>query len=73
MTSKEIQKYTESNDKPRSIVQNINRSILSRIHRAGFLHINNKKFVYFDNDNKSYQIKPNIITKEQYDKGIGNS
>ncbi len=73
LTSREIQEYADSNDKPRSIVQNINRSILSRLHRAKFTHINNKKFVYFDDDKKSYQIKPNIITQKQYDKAIGSS
>ncbi len=73
MTSKEIQKYAESNDSPRSIVQNINRSILTRLRLAGFVHITNKKFVYFDDENKSYNIKPKITTKEQYDKAIGIS
>jgi len=73
MTSKEIQEYAESNDTPRSIIQNINRSILSRLHLADFSHINNKKFVYFDDDNKSYQIKPKIITQEQYEKAISTS
>lgn len=65
MTSREIQEYAESNDKPRSIVQNINRSILSRLRLAGFSHINSK-VVYFDGKNKSYNIKPKIITGEQY-------
>ena len=72
MTSKEIQEYAQSNDTPRSIVQNINRSILSRLHLAGFSHIDNTKFVYFHNDNKSYNIKPKIIPQEEYDKAIGN-
>ena len=73
MTSKEIQRYAESKDKARSIVHNINRSILSRLRLAGFSHINNKKFVYFDDEKKSYNIKPKIITQEQYNKAIDDS
>jgi hypothetical protein len=73
LTSREIREYADSNDKPRSIVHNINRSILSRLHCADFSHISNKKFVYFDDDKKSYQIKPKIITQEEYDKAIGIS
>jgi len=66
MTSEEVQKYAESNDKARSIVHNINRSILSRLKKAEFSDINCKKFVYYDDTAHSYQIKFPIITHEQY-------
>ena len=66
MTSEEVQKYAESNDKARSIVHNINRSILTRLKKAEFSDINCKKFVYYDDTAHSYQIKPPIITERQY-------
>lgn len=66
MTSDEVQKYAESNDKARSIVHNINRSILSRLKKAEFSGIDCKKFVYYDDTAHSYQIKFPIITHEQY-------
>lgn len=66
LTSREIKEYSVSNDSPRSIVQNINKSILSRLHKAEFLYINCKKFVYYDDTAKSYQSRFLIITHEQY-------
>lgn len=72
MTSREIQEYAGSKDKPRSIVKNINSSILSRLHMVEFTHINCKKFVYYNDDNKSYQIRPLIVTLEKYKEVTGD-
>lgn len=66
MTPEEIQKYAESSDKPRFIVKNINKSILSRLRKAGFMQIKEDKFVRFNEINNSYCIEPNIISQQQY-------
>jgi len=66
MTSREVQDYSESDDKAKSIVQNINRSISTRLKKAEFSEINCKKFIYFDDASQSYKIKFPIITERQY-------
>ncbi len=66
LTSKEVQGYAVSNDRPRSIVQNINRSILSRLHKAEFLDINSMKFIYYDQAVNSYKSSLPVITERQY-------
>lgn len=66
LTSKEIKEYSVSNDRPRSIVQNINKSILSRLHKAEFFYINSTKFVYYDQAVNSYKSSLPVITERQY-------
>lgn len=67
MTSTEIQQYAESDDKPRFIVKNMNKSILSKLHKVGFTQIDNDKFVRFNEITNSYTIEPKIIPQQQYE------
>ncbi len=66
LTSEEVQQYAGSADKARSIVKNINKSILSRLHKADLTQISQKKFIRYDQQRHSYSIHPQIISQNKY-------